>query len=402
MFHWKRNLIVSWITQIFSLIGFGFVMPFLPFYIQELGVSSPESLQAWVGYINAAPALVMGAMAPVWGFLADRLGRKLMILRAMIGGAVIMSLIAAAKTVQAVFILRTVQGLFTGTITASATLVASGTPKDRLSFALGFLSSSTFIGFAFGPFVGGLLAEFIGYRATFFAGAGIIAAAFFLVLLFVKEPHVKAAEPEPGDEDFSWKQLLRQPFTMVFPSLFLMRFSRSLPQPFLPLYVQQIRGTLTGASAVTGFISAALGVVTAAAGLTLARLGDRFDKQRLIALFLSAGAVVSLPIFFTGSLWSFTLFYVLATFCLGGVEPILQSLVSFHTPAAKRGLLFGIQTAIASLGWFIAPIVGSRITIRFSIKHAFLAYSLSLFLALSAVVMLSTVLSGKRRRSFPR
>jgi MFS family permease len=128
-------------------------------------------------------------------------------------------------------------------------------------------------------------------------------------------------------------------------------------------------------------------------------LGDRFDKTRLIALFLGAGAVVSLPIFFTEHLWSFTLFYFFAIFCVGGVEPILQSLMSFHTPAGKRGLLFGIQTSIASLGWFIAPIVGSRITIRFSIKHAFLSYSLSLFLALSAVVFLSVVLSGKRRRS---
>jgi len=393
MKQWKRNLFAAWFAQIFSLIGFGFVMPFLPYYIQELGVTSPESLRAWVGWISAAPALVMGIMAPVWGILADRLGRKAMILRAMAGGTVIMALIATARSVQAVFILRTVQGLFTGTITAAATLVASGTPEERLSYSLGFLSSSTFIGFSLGPFVGGLLSEYTGYQTTFYIGAGIIALAFVLVLLLVREPEVEPLNAKRRGRRHSLKDLFRQPFLTVFICLFALRFARALPAPFLPLYVQQIRGTLTGASALTGFISAALGAVTAAAGLTLARLGDRHDKTRLAAGFLAVGAAVSLPIFFAERLWLFSLLYVLATFWLGGVEPVLQSLTSVHTPAGKRGLLFGVQATMASLGWFLAPIVGSRITIRFSIEHAFLAYSLALFGALLTVVVLTLILS---------
>jgi len=323
MKQWKRNLFTAWFAQIFSLIGFGFVMPFLPYYIQELGVTSPESLRAWVGWISAAPALVMGIMAPVWGILADRLGRKAMILRATAGGTIIMALIATARSVQTVFILRTVQGLFTGTITAAATLVASGTPKERLSYALGFLSSSTFIGYSLGPFAGGLLAEYTGYRTTFYIGAGIIALAFVMVLLLVREPEVEPPDVDQRASRYPLKELFRQPFITVFICLFTLRFARALPAPFLPLYIQQIRGTLTGASALTGFISAALGAVTAVAGLTLARLGDRCDKNRLATGFLALGAVISLPIFFAGRLWLFSLLYVSATFWLGGVEPVL-------------------------------------------------------------------------------
>ena len=157
-----------------------------------------------------------------------------MILRAMAGGAIIMVFIASARSVQAVFILRTAQGLFTGTITAAATLVASGTPRDKLSYALGFLSSSTFIGFALGPFAGGLLAEYTGYRTTFYLGGAIIAVAFFLVLFLVKEPRVDSSGGGPAKSPFRLKDLLHRPFTTTFACLFLLRFARSLPQPFLP------------------------------------------------------------------------------------------------------------------------------------------------------------------------
>jgi DHA1 family multidrug resistance protein-like MFS transporter len=396
MIPWKKNLATAWIAQIFSLTGFGFVLPFLPYYIQELGITSQEELHFWVGLISAAPSLLMGLMAPVWGILSDKLGRKLMMLRAMAGGAIILALIGLARNVQTVFILRLAQGLFTGTITASATLVASGTPRQRLSFALGFLSSSTFIGFSIGPFIGGLLAEFIGYKITFFIGGGIVFSGFMLVLLFIRESKTTPAADKKEKSSFSLENLLKPPFIYIFLCLFLLRFARALPVPFLPLYIQQVRGTLTGAAAITGLISSFLGIATALAGLTLARLGDKHNKSNLLAIFLASGAMISFPIFFTSQLWSFSLLYVLATFSIGGVEPILQSMVSMQTPYRRRGLIFGFQTLVASFGWFLAPIVSSRISISFSIKHTFLSYSLALFVGFLSVNLLRSGLKAKR------
>lgn len=396
MIPWKKNLATAWIAQIFSLTGFGFVLPFLPYYIQELGITSQEELHSWVGLISAAPSLLMGLMAPVWGILSDKLGRKLMMLRAMAGGAIILALIGLARNVQTVFILRLAQGLFTGTITASATLVASGTPRQRLSFALGFLSSSTFIGFSVGPFIGGLLAEFIGYRITFFIGGGIVFSGFMLVLLFIRESKTTPTADQKDKSSFSLRNLLKPPFIFIFLCLFLLRFARGLPVPFLPLYIQQVRGTLTGAAAITGLISSFLGIATALAGLTLARLGDKHNKSNLLAIFLASGAMISFPIFFTSQLWSFSLLYVLATFSIGGVEPILQSMVSVQTPYRRRGLIFGFQTLVASFGWFLAPIVSSRISISFSIEHIFLSYSLALFVGFLSVNLLRSGLKAKR------
>ncbi|HUV06419.1 MAG TPA: MFS transporter, partial [Spirochaetia bacterium] len=207
---WQRNLTVSWITQIISLTGFNFVLPFLPYYIQELGVKSTVELNTWVGLISSAPALLMGIMAPIWGFLADKLGRKLMILRAMLGGSIIISLMGVARNVETVFILRCLQGLFTGSITASATLIAAGTPDDKLSFSLGFLSSSNFIGLSIGPLIGGLLAEFLGFRTTIFSGAALIFVGFLMVLFFIREAETTPSKTMPKQEHFSVKHIMRQ------------------------------------------------------------------------------------------------------------------------------------------------------------------------------------------------
>ena len=139
---WRRNLYVTWFTQILSLAGFGFMLPFTPFFIQEIGITDPDAVRRWTGITASVTAITLGAIAPVWGILADRFGRKLMILRSMGTGAAILFAMSFVKSIEGIVVLRLAQGLLTGTVTAAATLVAAGTPRDKLSSALGFLSSS--------------------------------------------------------------------------------------------------------------------------------------------------------------------------------------------------------------------------------------------------------------------
>jgi MFS transporter, DHA1 family, multidrug resistance protein len=400
---WKRNLYAAWITQILSLTGFGFAFPFLPYFIQDLGVTDPADVRFWTGMLSSAPALSMGIMAPIWGFLADKIGKKLMLLRAMLFGSFIVFGFSLAQSVEAVFVLRTVQGAFTGTVTASAALIAAGTPRDRLSYALGFLSSSNFIGISLGPLVGGLIAEYFGYRASFVVGAGILIAGFVGVLLYIRDETIEEEEEEPeqsgaepasasaanGERAFGLRNLLAPAFVAVFLMIFLMRFGRVFPVPFIPLYVQQVRGTIDGSSAITGLVSALRGAATAAAGVTLSRLGDRYPRERLIGLLLILAAVTSVPIYFTQDLVSFTVFAVVFTFFLGGVDPLLLSSLSARTPAKKRGMVFGIQTTVGTMGWFLAPLAGSWVSIAFSIRHVFLFMSGVLFLIFLVSVILS-------------
>ncbi|GAB4221615.1 MAG: multidrug efflux MFS transporter Lde [Spirochaetales bacterium] len=388
---WKRNLIVLWVTQVLSLMGFNFVYPFLPYYIQTLGVRETESLRMWTGIIASAPALSFALVSPLWGLAADRWGKKMMILRAMIAGGVITMLYSICTSVQMVAGLRVIQGLFTGTIAASTTMVASGTPRNKLSYALGFLASSNYIGASLGPLVGGVFAESLGFRPTFILGGTILLLGAVIVTVQVKELNevvVEGPTPvQPGNATgkegssppFPLRNLLHRSFVTLFLLLFLLRIARFISNPFIALYIQEIRGTMEGAPSLMGFISAGSGLITALSGITLVRLGDKRPRERLLKNLFLISALIALPMGFTGSVLGFSFFFLLCSYFMGGIEPIIQSSLGAIVPQNRKGLVFGIQTTIGSLGWFVAPLLGSYVSIQFGIREVFLALGIFLF-----------------------
>lgn len=385
MQHWQKNLYMTWATQSLSMTGFGFMLPFIPLYIQKLGVTAADELRIWVGLLIAVPSLCAGIMAPLWGYLSDRIGRKINLLRAFAAGALVVGLMGTAQSVVMVLVLRIFQGLFTGTITAGTTLVAAGTPRESQSYALGFLSSSTFIGLSLGPLIGGVSAEVLGYRRTFFIGAGILVIGFLLVLIFIKDPRTGGHSHE--EPPFRLKNLATPGLAGLYLLFFLLRFSRMLTNPFVPLYVQEMRRSIQGASALTGVIAAAAGVATGLAGLTLARLGDRYERAGLLALFTGLAALAALPLFFMPSLAWFICLYPLSFYFIGAVEPLIQSHLSANTPLRSRGTAIGMQTLFGSLGWFLSPLAGSAVAVGLGIRHVFLLFSLALFVLFLSVLL---------------
>jgi DHA1 family multidrug resistance protein-like MFS transporter len=383
---WKKNLYVIWAIQILSLAGFGFGIPFLPFYIQEMGVTDPDNIKQWTGWMASSTGLTMGLMAPVWGYMADKYGKKLMLLRATLSGTLIISAMGLINTPSALLWMRVVQGMFSGTVSASVTLVASGTPREKSGYALGFLSSSTFIGFSLGPLAGGLAAELLGYRYSFFIGGAILFVAMILTLFFVKElsddpePDKRKKEKETKDVKENLFSLIK-PMIPLFALLFCLRLARTMPGSFLPLRIQEMRNSLDGSSVTMGYISAMAGLVTAFAGIMLGRLGDRNDRLKLIIICTLAASILEIPTALSQSVLSFSFFYIMLAFSAGGIEPQLQSLISVNIPSYKRGAVFGIQTMVGSMGWAIAPLLGSYISVKWSVATIFLGSALFFLLA---------------------
>ncbi|MDC7124325.1 MAG: MFS transporter [Spirochaetales bacterium] len=380
---WKKNLYAVWLTQFFSLMGFGFGIPFIPFFIQELGVTDPHALKIWTGWLTSAPAVGMAVMAPVWGLLSDKLGKKIMLLRAMLGGFLALAGLGLSNSVYLVLVFRLLQGLLSGTVTSSAALVASGTPNKNLSYALGFLSSSTFVGYSLGPAVGGIVADIFGYRASFFIGSAILFAGLLLVIFIIEEPDTTKVEDPKVNKTSGGGKLseIITPSLMIFLLLiFCMRISRTLVSPFLPLIVQDARGTIEGSSRITGILSGAIGLMSASAGLTLSRLGDKMDRLKLLSILLGIGTFVSL---FINIFDNFILLFILLPltyFFIGGIEPLLMSITSEKVEAKNRGLLFGIQTAVGSSAWFLSPILGSWAAVKFSTRSVFVFFTFFLLL----------------------
>jgi MFS transporter, DHA1 family, multidrug resistance protein len=136
---WQRTLAILFVAQFFTAVGFSTIFPFLSLYVAELGSSTRLSVEFLAGAVFSAQALTMMVASPIWGAVADRYGRKLMVQRAMFGGAIILFLMAFVRTAEELVLLRAIQGLITGTVAAANALVAATAPRSRSGFAMGSL-----------------------------------------------------------------------------------------------------------------------------------------------------------------------------------------------------------------------------------------------------------------------
>ena len=385
MERWRINLYTLWISQVISLTSFGFGLPFISFFIQELGVTDPDQLKIYTGILSAAPAVTMAIMSPIWGLLSDRFGQKLMIQRAMLAAVVIIGGMGFSTTVWHLIILRFLQGIFTGTITASSAFVAVNTPNHKLSYALGFLSSSTFVGYSLGPFLGGKVAEQFGYRASFIVGGAIMMIGFLIVTFFLKgERKMGPRQAATSKTKVSYKQIFTLAILMLLLMIFLQRIIRTLFTPFMALFIQEQNHTTFGAAELTGYINGLVGFVTAFSAIMVSRLGDRFEKMKLIRVMLLISLVDVFFLSISDGLMAFTVLYALLFLIIGGVEPLLTSTTSEMTSPEVRGTLFGIQGLVGSLGWMVSPALGTYVSIVFGMKFIF--WFIFIFIALNLAV----------------
>ncbi len=395
MERWKINLYILWISQVISLTSFGFGLPFIPFFIQELGVTDPDQLNLFTGILSAAPAITMAVMSPIWGILSDRFGQKMMIQRAMFAAVFIIGLMGLSTNVWHLVILRFLQGLFTGTITASSAFVAVNTPNDRLSYALGFLSSSTFVGYSLGPLFGGLVAEHFGYRVSFFVGSILMLIGFMVVTVFLKgEKKVQSRKTSVIQGTSKYKELFAVGILMLLLMLFFQRVIRTLFSPFLPLYIQELLNTSQGAASITGTLNGVIGAVTAVSAIAISKLSEKHNKIWMIRTLLLIAFADVLVLNFSKGMWPFMILYTLLFFIIGGIEPLLTSQTAEMTSPDKRGTLFGIQGLVGSLGWMVSPAVGTYFSIKFGIKSIF--WILLLFIGLNALT--SFIVSNYRKK----
>ena len=368
---WKKNLWILWVTQVISLMSFGFGLPFMPLYIQELEELTPEMVKLMSTILAATPAITMGIMAPIWGNLADRYGRKLMIVRAMACAVFIIGAMGFVTSVNQLIVLRLLQGLLTGTVTASAAFIGSNTPKKHLTEALGIISSSTFIGYAFGPMIGGVFAKFFGYRVSFILGGIIMAIGVMLVVVLIKEdkstlkdkhaPRVKMMK--------NYKKVLMPMIINALTMLFILRISRTIFSPYLALFVET-RVAPESVSLITGLLTGLVGISTAAASMNIGKLTNRFNKFTMLRILIVLGIVsmtaltqyktISLALGFN-ELLVFSIIYMLFFFVVGGIEPIISSTAAMAVEPSDRGALFGLQGMVGSMAWAVAPMIAGPI-----------------------------------------
>ncbi len=394
---WRRTLYIMIFAQLMSSVGFSIMFPFLPRYVAFLGSSTGTSLELLAALVFSAQALTMTLASPVWGAVSDRYGRKPMVERAAYSGAVTLLLMAFVPNAEMLVLLRTIQGFLTGTVSAGNALVAASVPRNRVGYAMGLLQLGLGSGVAIGPFIGGLLADAFGYRATFIVTAGLLTLSGLLVTFGVKETFVRPVrkkEPRTGMLT-NWGRILRTPQVGTLYSLsFLNWLGRNLLTPILPLFIATLPLAASGVNTTIGLIvgiAAATGTVSA---VYLGRLGDRIGHRPILTVCAAAAALLYLPQSFVTHVWQLLALQALTGIAVGGLTPSVAALLSRYTQAGQEGSVYGLDNAIVSASRTVAPLLGAAVVVLMqALGFEFFEYRVvfllsSGFFVLSALIVL--------------
>ncbi|MFZ3359989.1 MAG: MFS transporter [Xanthobacteraceae bacterium] len=373
--YWRRNLAVCLIGSFTTIVAMTLLLPFLPLYVEQLGVSDPAAIAQWSGVAYGATFFAAALVAPLWGRLADQYGRKLMLVRASLGMAVAMSLIGMAHNVWELVGLRLFAGFAGGYASGSTILVATETPQGRSGWALGMLSSGIMAGNLVGPLIGGALPPLIGIRATFWAAGSVIFLTFIATTVLIKE------EKRPGgikkiSRQEGWSQIpdKRPVIAMLVMGLLLMLANMSI-EPIITIYVAQIVKNVSEVTIVSGVVmsAAALGSILSAS--RLGKLADRIGHWSVLVGALAASALLLIPQAFVTAGWQLVGLRFLMGLALGGLLPCVTSIIRHNVPNNIAGRVLGYSTSSQYAGQVAGPLLGGFVGGHIGMRAVFLGTS---------------------------
>lgn len=363
MINWRRNLTVAWIAQLVCILGFNSVWAFLPFYLQEMGVSDLDHVKLWTGWITTGGSVSMAIFAPIWGSLADRYGRKIMVVRAALGGTVIMALMAFATTPAQFLILRIIQGTLTGTVSAFTTLVAACTPRGKEGFSLGMMQVAVYSGSSAGPLMGGFLADAFGYRTTFLVSSVILLIGGLLTVLLFQESFVPATRKRVSVWQ-STKEMTRDSNILSMVIVILALYTTgSIVSPILPIFVQSLTSDQARLATITGSITGVTALVSAVSAAIAGRLADRIGHERILVAACVGAAIAYLPMTLVQTPMQLLALNVLVGVFIGGLMPTTNALIALRVPREKQGATYGLMASSGAAGRAIGPMIGSGIAV---------------------------------------
>jgi DHA1 family multidrug resistance protein-like MFS transporter len=373
---WRRNLYILWGTQFLAMVGMNLVVPFLPFYIRQLGVTDPADLSRWSGIVFAGPFFLSVIATPLWGSLGDRYGRKIMVVRALFGLALSQVLIGFSQNVYQLLLFRVIQGAVSGFIASALALVSTNTPRKHIGYALGFIQSASAGGMVLGPFVGGVLADFVGYRQIFFITAALCAIGGCVVIRYVTEEFTPATGGTLRAvlSNFSLMATDRR-LRVVALSLVIAQMSVLMIEPIFALYIEGFHIDPRFMSTVAGGIFSILGLFMVVSAPWWGRRNDRRGYARNLSAALVVVGIVYAGHIIVRSLLQLALLRAFLGFARGGVLPSLYGLTALYAPPDRRGGMMAVASSMTILGNMIGPVAGGFIAAHYGIIASFVGTS---------------------------
>ena len=398
--NWKKNLFVIWLSQFLAMMGFGCCMPFIPLLLKEnLHIDDSNLRGVYVSIYYLAGMVSLCIATAVWGMLADRFGRKLMLLRASYAAALIYPLLALAPNFWILVTIRFVCSFFSGTVNPAQTLLIATTPSERHGFVLGVLSTATSAGNMLGYLAGGLIVHYYGYTEAFFSCGVVYLISALLVQFFAKDDFsIKTAQKQRSDNKYKFREVATPAVVWLLILFLFMGVSNRLVQPFMALLVEKIHG-FDGAAFYTGIASAAASLGGFCSGLAIGWLCDRVAPRKLLVPILVFGGTFTAAMAFSVNVEMLIITRFLAAFATGGIQPVLQLMLTKITKPELRGTYFGWSGSVNTAGGIVCSFVGGSLVWFSGVQGVYVAAAAILMIMLP--VLIPTIAAMKKEYKVP-
>jgi DHA1 family multidrug resistance protein-like MFS transporter len=363
--------------QAISAGAFSISMPFLPLFIQQLGVHPLSKVEEWSGIVGSINFLTAAICAPLWGAMSDRFGRKAMVVRSSIFGAIATVLNGLCGNMWQLVTVRAFNGVFGGFSSAATALVASVVPGSSLGFALGWMATAQQTGIMIGPVFGGIIADHSAhdYRVVFFWSGGVVALVAVITAVFVRENFVRGPRSEKtASTRRKLIEIARHP--ELAPLLVVLAVTQVTAlgvSPVIPLFVQDmIGGASPYVATFAGAAFAVMGIGDLVASPWLGKRSDQIGYRRIVLICLLGAAAFTIPQAFVTNVWAFLALRFGVGLFIGGIIPTANAWIGRLFPRENRGMVYGLSYSASFTGMFIGPLFGGFLAARLGFGSVFI------------------------------
>ncbi|CAH6635840.1 Multidrug resistance protein MdtG [Pseudocitrobacter vendiensis] len=392
--NWKRNLTIAWLGCFLTGAAFSLVMPFLPLYVEQLGVTGHSELNLWSGIVFSITFLFSAIASPFWGGLADRKGRKIMLLRSALGMAIVMLLMGLAQNIWQFLVLRALLGVLGGFVPNANALIATQVPRNKSGWALGTLSTGGVSGALLGPLAGGLLADSYGLRPVFIITASVLFLCFVLTLLLIREQFTPVNKKEMLHAREVISSLKNPKLVLsLFVTTLIIQVATGSIAPILTLYVRDLAGNVSNIAFISGMIASVPGVAALLSAPRLGKLGDRIGPEKILITALILSVLLLIPMSFVQNPLQLGILRFLLGAADGALLPAVQTLLVYNASNQIAGRVFSYNQSFRDIGNVTGPLIGSAVSATYGFR--------AVFCITAAVVLCNAIYTGfsLRRRA---
>jgi DHA1 family multidrug resistance protein-like MFS transporter len=385
---WRKNLWALWFGNFATGAGASMSMPFLPLFISTMGHFPKWELTLYAGLAFSGVFLSQAIVSPLWGNLADKTGRKPMLLRAAIGMTISATLTGLSPNVWFLIIIRFIQGTFSGYINNAYALIASEVPTQDSGKTMGTLTTGNVGGQLVGPIIGGYLSGIFGYRLPFYMFGFMMFLASMSTLFFVKEdftPVKKGAKTGLRDA-FKGIQHKRVVWAMIISSMLIMAATTSI-NPIISLFVKELMHDHGNVAFTSGVIAALPGIATILVAPSLGRLGDHIGPEKILLVGLIFSVVVYFPMFFVTTVLMLGILRFMIGLANAALLPITQTVMTLEAPSRSVSRIFSYNQSFQAMGAVIGPMLASGVAGILDYRYVFLMTAILVLINIGVVIV---------------